>query len=101
MDHPERGQEVLLAREIAALGEEGVGERSHGAGGGEGDETDAGTGDPTADRRRGLAPAEPRSASDPEHGEGQHREEDRKSTRLNSSHVRTSYAAFCFKKKRT
>src|SRR5690554_7128924 len=25
---------------------------------------------------------------------------DRKSTRLNSSHVRTSYAAFCLKKKR-
>src|SRR3989442_9583891 len=26
---------------------------------------------------------------------------DRKSTRLNSSHVRTSYAVFCFKKKKT
>src|SRR5690554_319797 len=26
---------------------------------------------------------------------------DRKSTRLNSSHVRTSYAVFCLKKKRT
>src|SRR3989442_4701458 len=26
--------------------------------------------------------------------------EDRKSTRLNSSHVRISYAVFCFKKKR-
>src|SRR5690554_7218890 len=27
-------------------------------------------------------------------------EEDRKSTRLNSSHVRSSYAVFCLKKKR-
>src|SRR5690606_42144402 len=27
-------------------------------------------------------------------------EEDRKSTRLNSSHVKTSYAVFCLKKKR-
>src|SRR5436309_11497866 len=26
---------------------------------------------------------------------------DRKSTRLNSSHVKSSYAVFCFKKKRT
>src|SRR5436305_7904335 len=29
------------------------------------------------------------------------REEDRKSTRLNSSHVRISYAVFCLKKKRS
>src|SRR5215813_13818742 len=29
----------------------------------------------------------------------QHRSEDRKSTRLNSSHVRISYAVFCLKKK--
>src|SRR3989442_2512206 len=28
-----------------------------------------------------------------------HRERDRKSTRLNSSHVRISYAVFCLKKK--
>src|SRR5690606_2792157 len=28
-------------------------------------------------------------------------QEDRKSTRLNSSHVKTSYAVFCLKKKRT
>src|SRR3989442_7337773 len=31
---------------------------------------------------------------------GQHREADRKSTRLNSSHVRISYAVFCLKKKK-
>src|SRR5690606_39513466 len=30
-----------------------------------------------------------------------HRREDRKSTRLNSSHVKISYAVFCLKKKRT
>src|SRR5690554_7523386 len=30
---------------------------------------------------------------------GRDREEDRKSTRLNSSHVRISYAVFCLKKK--
>src|SRR5690554_7428023 len=30
-----------------------------------------------------------------------HLKEDRKSTRLNSSHVRISYAVFCLKKKRT
>src|SRR5437773_7886821 len=29
------------------------------------------------------------------------RQEDRKSTRLNSSHITTSYAVFCLKKKRT
>src|SRR5690554_7481610 len=31
---------------------------------------------------------------------GKYREEDRKSTRLNSSHVRISYAVFCLKKKK-
>src|SRR5207245_6629215 len=35
-----------------------------------------------------------------EHGEGaEHRGEDRKSTRLNSSHGSISYAVFCLKKK--
>src|SRR3712207_7794417 len=36
-----------------------------------------------------------------EGGEGEHREqdEDRKSTRLNSSHANISYAVFCLKKK--
>src|SRR5204862_6108553 len=32
---------------------------------------------------------------------GPHRLEDRKSTRLNSSHVEISYAVFCLKKKKT
>src|SRR5690625_6934587 len=32
---------------------------------------------------------------------GQHRSQDRKSTRLNSSHVAISYAVFCLKKKST
>src|SRR5436309_8871746 len=33
-------------------------------------------------------------------GGGAHSEEDRKSTRLNSSHVKISYAVFCLKKKK-
>src|SRR3989442_6528843 len=33
------------------------------------------------------------------HGLPQHEDQDRKSTRLNSSHVRISYAVFCLKKK--
>src|SRR5690606_41425279 len=33
-------------------------------------------------------------------GEARHRPEDRKSTRLNSSHVKISYAVFCLKKKK-
>src|SRR3712207_7070446 len=32
---------------------------------------------------------------------GQQRQEDRKSTRLNSSHANISYAVFCLKKKKT
>src|SRR5690606_40819393 len=32
-------------------------------------------------------------------GQGSHPHEDRKSTRLNSSHVKISYAVFCLKKK--
>src|SRR5690606_42152731 len=35
------------------------------------------------------------------HREGQLGERDRKSTRLNSSHVKISYAVFCLKKKKT
>src|SRR2546430_11048947 len=31
---------------------------------------------------------------------GEYRDEDRKSTRLNSSHSQTSYAVFCLKKKK-
>src|SRR5690554_7378046 len=34
-----------------------------------------------------------------EENQGLHRQIDRKSTRLNSSHVRISYAVFCLKKK--
>src|SRR5690554_7295259 len=41
---------------------------------------------------------------EPEQPQGAHRKEqapqDRKSTRLNSSHVRISYAVFCLKKKK-
>src|SRR5436309_11623908 len=33
------------------------------------------------------------------HGPGSHNSTDRKSTRLNSSHVKISYAVFCLKKK--
>src|SRR6266508_5447519 len=44
---------------------------------------------------RGAAGAEPPAAG----GQG-HRHEDRKSTRLNSSHVAISYAVFCLKKKK-
>src|SRR3989442_4318748 len=33
-------------------------------------------------------------------GEARHARRDRKSTRLNSSHVRISYAVFCLKKKK-
>src|SRR2546430_7869622 len=34
-------------------------------------------------------------------GSGRHNTEDRKSTRLNSSHSQISYAVFCLKKKKT
>src|SRR5690349_25031986 len=34
-------------------------------------------------------------------GSSDHRQQDRKSTRLNSSHVEISYAVFCLKKKKT
>src|SRR5690606_40877161 len=36
---------------------------------------------------------------DEQAGQGPVQEEDRKSTRLNSSHVKTSYAVYCLKKK--
>src|SRR3712207_8214347 len=48
--------------------------------------------------RDGRTPASP-----PEHGgvpAAPHRAEDRKSTRLNSSHANISYAVFCLKKKK-
>src|SRR3712207_8645759 len=48
-------------------------------------------------RRRHLQPfGEPRPALG-----GPHQDEDRKSTRLNSSHANISYAVFCLKKKNT
>src|SRR5215813_9347523 len=48
--------------------------------------------------RCGPAPSgAPRGAGRPSAGRGR---EDRKSTRLNSSHVRISYAVFCLKKKK-
>src|SRR3989442_6318171 len=46
---------------------------------------------------------QPRAAADIQHslsGEIGQLQEDRKSTRLNSSHVRISYAVFCLKKKK-
>src|SRR3989442_10256448 len=51
---------------------------------------------PIWDRRQTPEPAgRSRSAAEP-----RRRPEDRKSTRLNSSHVRISYAVFCLKKKK-
>src|SRR5690606_41262778 len=66
---------------------------------------------PLAERlRRTPAPYQPLGPSVPEAGTGQYPLRvagpptvlpvtDRKSTRLNSSHVKTSYAVFCLKKK--
>src|SRR3712207_8776119 len=42
---------------------------------------------------------EERRDDHPPHGAGDQRREDRKSTRLNSSHANISYAVFCLKKK--
>src|SRR5256885_8396743 len=64
------------------------GDRS-GGGGGTGRAGVAGT------QRRLLRPLRDHSR----HGENDH-EEDRKSTRLNSSHLVISYAVFCLKKKK-
>src|SRR3712207_8268248 len=50
-----------------------------------------------AEQRADLAAAE--GAADPRLG-GHELEEDRKSTRLNSSHANISYAVFCLKKKK-
>src|SRR3712207_7920681 len=46
--------------------------------------------------RDGLPHGEPGAAGDGE----RHHDEDRKSTRLNSSHANISYAVFCLKKKK-
>src|SRR5256886_5956034 len=58
-------------------------------------------GDP--DRRFGADAAEPPRGPvhEPRHEEpGAHEHQDRKSTRLNSSHSQISYAVFCLKKKK-
>src|SRR3712207_8594315 len=49
------------------------------------------------DRPRGIGP---RGATGGVRHVGRVREEDRKSTRLNSSHANISYAVFCLKKKK-
>src|SRR5436189_3413614 len=41
-----------------------------------------------------------RHSADPQEGKGDERRQDRKSTRLNSSHRGISYAVFCLKKKK-
>src|SRR5690606_39278546 len=51
-------------------------------------------GHPEAERRRGRGRADAAAAA------GDLPERDRKSTRLNSSHVKISYAVFCLKKKK-
>src|SRR5256885_5339974 len=52
-------------------------------------------------RRQPRCPARPgRSAGQPDHGALQPSAADRKSTRLNSSHLVISYAVFCLKKKK-
>src|SRR5690348_17486789 len=46
-------------------------------------------------------PGQPEAAYGSGHGREDRRAEDRKSTRLNSSHPSISYAVFCLKKKKT
>src|SRR5262245_62204410 len=50
---------------------------------------------PSSSRPKGSG-----SKSRPRHGKGSLRSPDRKSTRLNSSHLGISYAVFCLKKKK-
>src|SRR5690606_40509001 len=51
-------------------------------------------------RRRGIAAPQTRNETRLDHADADiYREGDRKSTRLNSSHVKISYAVFCLKKK--
>src|SRR5256885_6487133 len=58
-----------------------------------------GKGEDEKDQPRGLAPSAPQiEAGDALKGAEEH-PEDRKSTRLNSSHLVISYAVFCLKKK--
>src|SRR5207249_11356357 len=58
----------------------------------------AGRGDGDRCRRGGRGDAQP--GDDGHDGAGDDRRQDRKSTRLNSSHVSISYAVFCLKKKK-
>src|SRR5690349_23294871 len=51
-------------------------------------------------QRPGLAGVFGRGRCEPWQPDRQHRSRDRKSTRLNSSHVEISYAVFCLKKKK-
>src|SRR5690606_42096471 len=51
-------------------------------------------------RRRQVDCLPPRRQPGDCSGHGEGADEDRKSTRLNSSHVKISYAVFCLKKKR-
>src|SRR5690349_22054470 len=55
--------------------------------------------EPAAGRRDVLA-SSVRGRSDAEVAAGVEQSQDRKSTRLNSSHVEISYAVFCLKKKK-
>src|SRR5690349_23576384 len=50
--------------------------------------------------RQGTEIGRPRPGFDHDHRDRIGRDEDRKSTRLNSSHVEISYAVFCLKKKK-
>src|SRR2546426_9388102 len=51
-------------------------------------------------RRSGTIPCEARTTTTRERAEGRELPADRKSTRLNSSHLVISYAVFCLKKKK-
>src|SRR5256885_9456546 len=54
--------------------------------------------EPLVEIRHHPVPAQP--VDDPENGAGGEGGQDRKSTRLNSSHLVISYAVFCLKKKK-
>src|SRR3712207_9217454 len=60
----------------------------------------AGAGKPL-DHPRPFEGAERRQQREAEHARGPDREQDRKSTRLNSSHANISYAVFCLKKNKS
>src|SRR5690606_40857491 len=60
-----------------------------------------GRGSRTGRRLAGGSHAGRSRPGQPGHGTGDRNRGDRKSTRLNSSHVKISYAVFCLKKKKT